>query len=268
MHPWYLPVRRDRPNRRSFSLNSMPARETIACLGSSSTAGKGQAFDWIGELSRRPCNARYDFRNFGVGGDLAYDALNRLDTVLAIRPDRLIVWVGGNDALAMVSPKARRLFRIMKRASQPSSQARFQESLSAIVHRTKSSGARVALCSLAPIGEAPASEQSFQAALNSATQDLSASIQRIAHAEGAEYIPIFEAFQAAITADPGRAFTQFRLLPIYRDAFRTVVLRRSADEVGRLNGWKFHSDGIHLNRRGGMIAADLIQSYLDGCEPP
>lgn len=243
----------------------MSAREIVACLGSSSTAGKGQAFDWIGELARRPRNAHYEFRNFGVGGDLAYDALNRVDTVLAIRPGRVIVWVGGNDALAIVSPKARRLFRIMKLASRPSS--RLQDSMSGIVHRTKSAGARVALCSLAPIGEAPDSGQSFQSALNSAIRQLSASIRRVARAEGADYIPIFEAFQAAITADPGRAFTEFRLLPMYRDAFRTMVLRMSPDEVGRLNGWKFHSDGIHLNRRGGMIAADLIQAYLDGREP-
>ena len=82
----------------------MAAREIIACLGSSSTAGKGQAFDWIVELARRPGNAGYEFRNFGVGGDLACDALKRVDTVLAIRPDRVIVWIGGNHALAMVSP--------------------------------------------------------------------------------------------------------------------------------------------------------------------
>ena len=80
---------------------------TVACLGSSSTAGKGQAFDWIGELARRPRNARFNFLNFGVGGDLACDALKRADTVLAVRPYRVIAWVGGNDALAMISAKAR-----------------------------------------------------------------------------------------------------------------------------------------------------------------
>lgn len=38
---------------------------------------------------------------------------------------------------------------------------------------------------------------------------------------------------------------------MYRDAFPTLILRMSPDEVGDLNGWKFHGDGIHLNRRGG-----------------
>jgi lysophospholipase L1-like esterase len=245
----------------------MSERETVACLGSSSTAGKGQAFDWMRELARRPCNARFDFHNFGVGGDLAYDALKRVDTVLAVRPERVIVWVGGNDALAMVSLKARRLFRTMKFASRPLSEMQFDECLRALVHRIKFSGARVALCSLAPIGEAPTSDQLFQAGLNSAVRDLSADIKRIAGDEVVEYIPIFEAFQAAIEAEPGRAFTEFRLLPLYRDAFRTIVLQMSADDVARLNGWRFHSDGIHLNRRGGMIAAELIQTYLDGRQP-
>lgn len=264
VHRWHLPIRRRHGRCR---VNGMSARETVACLGSSSTAGKGQAFDWIGELARRPRNARFEFLNFGVGGDLAFDVLKRADTLLAVRPDRVIVWVGGNDALAMVSRKARRLFRIMKFAPRPSSETRFDESLRTLVRRMKSSGANVALCSLAPIGESPTSDQIFQAGLNSAIRDLSASIKSIARDQAVEYIPLFEALQAAIEAAPGRAFTEFRLLPMYRDAFRTMILRMSTDEVARLNGWQFHSDGIHLNRQGGMIAAELIQSYLDGCQP-
>jgi lysophospholipase L1-like esterase len=245
-------------------MSGLSGRETVACLGSSSTAGKGQAFDWIGELSRRPRNAWFKFLNFGVGGDLAYDALKRVDTVLAAQPGRVIVWVGGNDALAMVSPKAQRLFRIMKFASRPTSEIRFGECFGTLVRRLKSSGTRVAVCSLAPIGESPTSDEPFQAALNSAIRDLSASIKRIACDEAIEYIPVFETLQAAIEADPGRALTALRFLPMYRDAFRTIVLRMSPDEVARLNGWKFHSDGIHLNGRGGMIAASLIQKFIDG----
>jgi hypothetical protein len=50
---------------------------------------------------------------------------------------------------------------------------------------------------------------------------------------------------------PGCAFTSFRFLPFYRDAFRVVILRQSLDEVGKLNGWLLHTDGVHLNRAGG-----------------
>jgi hypothetical protein len=56
----------------------------VACLGSSSTAGKGQAFNWIIELQRRLGETRFAFRNFGVGGDLAYNALQRLSDVIVL----------------------------------------------------------------------------------------------------------------------------------------------------------------------------------------
>jgi lysophospholipase L1-like esterase len=75
----------------------------VAFLGSGSTAGKGQAFNWIAELERRPQNRRFRFDNFGVGGDLAFNALQRLPDVLACRPKIVVVWIGGNDVLALVS---------------------------------------------------------------------------------------------------------------------------------------------------------------------
>jgi len=30
-----------------------------------------------------------------------------------------------------------------------------------------------------------------------------------------------------------------------------------------MNGWHFHTDGIHLNSRAGMILVDLEQDFLD-----
>jgi hypothetical protein len=52
-------------------------------------------------------------------------------------------------------------------------------------------------------------------------------------------------------------------LPIYGDTFRYFVLRKTSDEIGAANGWKLHVDGVHLNRRGGMILAGLVQDFQD-----
>jgi hypothetical protein len=41
------------------------------------------------------------------------------------------------------------------------------------------------------------------------------------------------------------------------------ALRKTPDEVAQLNDWRFHSDGIHLNSRAGIIAVDLIQQFID-----
>jgi hypothetical protein len=45
--------------------------------------------------------------------------------------------------------------------------------------------------------------------------------------------------------------------------FRYFVLKKSSDEIGANIGWKFHVNGVHLNRRGGMILAGLVQDFLD-----
>lgn len=107
------------------------------------------------------------------------------------------------------------------------------------------------------------SRNPFQSELNRRIEEYNAIIREIAHKEEAAYIAIHEALHAQILASPGRAFTSFRFLPFYRDALRFLVLRKSPDEVAQLNGWRFHTDGIHLNSRGGMIAADLVQDFID-----
>ncbi len=136
---------------------------------SSSTAGKGQAFNRIRELQRRLGERRVTFRNFGVGGDLAYNALQRLSKVIASRPKKIVVFIGGNDVLTLVSTKARTFSRIAKRLPRDPSPEWFRENLRAIVLRLKSgTSATIALCSLPPIGEDAVSASPFQSELNRA----------------------------------------------------------------------------------------------------
>ena len=167
----------------------MATSVTVACVGSSSTAGKGQAFNWIVELARRPQNRRFSFRNFGIGGDLSFNVLERLPQVLDCRPKIVVVAIGNNDVLALASPKARRFFRIVKRLPHTPSAAWFRENLAAIARGLKDSGrATVGLCSLPPIGEDPDSAQPFQRELNRRSGQLNAMIQDIAQEESVAYI--------------------------------------------------------------------------------
>jgi lysophospholipase L1-like esterase len=236
----------------------------VACLGSSSTAGKGQAFDWIGELRQRPCNKRFRFHNFGVGGDLAYNALQRLPDGLACRPEKVVVWLGGNDVLALVSKKAGRFFRVSKHLPSEPSPEWFRENLRAIAGRLKAeTSATVALCSLPPIGEDPASANPFQSELNRRIEEYSGIIREVAREAEVGYLAVHEAMLAQIQSSPGRAFTCFRFLPFYRDAFRALVLGKRPDEIAQMNGWRFHTDGVHLNSRGGIIVANLVQEFID-----
>ena len=237
----------------------------VACLGSSSTAGQGQAFGWIDELSSRPQNANLTFRNLGVGGDLAYSALQRVPSLVATHPDKVVILLGANDVLTLVFKNVRRMVGgLMKHIPKDPSPEWFRESLETIVRAVKAgTSAQIALCSLGPIGEDPVSIHPVQHELNLRIEEFSGIIKDISRSESVAYIPFFERLHERILASPGRPLTAFRFLPIYGDTFRFYILRRTSDEIGRANGWQFHVDGVHLNRSGGMILADLVQEFLD-----
>lgn len=239
------------------------ALHVVACIGASTVAGKGQAFDWIGELRSRPENAGIRFVNLGVVGDLSHTARLRLSSVILARPDLVIIHIGGNDILSSVFPSVRRMLHLAKGFFPLPSAGRFRDTLREMVHELKQrTSARIVLISLAPIGEDPGSGHKVQRKLNALHKQYAATIERIAREEGVRYVPLYDKMCEQIAASPGRAFTGLRPLRLLADTFRYAVLRESADAIARRNGWRFHVDGIHLNSRGGEILADLVQEIL------
>ncbi len=239
--------------------------ETVACVGSSTTASKG-TYRWIDELRNRPRNKRFRFENFGVGGDLSFHTIRRLRRVTAIRPDRVIVLIGTNDMLAGVFPNFRRVVRVWKGLPAEPTARRFEDNLELITRRLRlETDARIALSSLAPVGEDPQSTHAVQARLNDECAAYNDAIRAVAAREGTDYIAFFEAFQdQLVRAQTAKPFTRFSFRSFYRDyLIREAVLRRSFDDISRMNGWEFHIDGIHLNTRGGRILTEAVQGFLD-----
>src|SRR5277367_2733402 len=115
---------------RSSTRRAEPV-ETVACLGSSTTASKG-THKWIAELQKRPNNRRFRFVNLGVGGDFSFNVIGRLDRAISVRPDRVMILIGTNDIWASVFPKFARLMRVWKRLPDDPSPARFADSLELI----------------------------------------------------------------------------------------------------------------------------------------
>jgi lysophospholipase L1-like esterase len=237
--------------------------EVIACLGSSSTAGKGQAFDLVGELHRRMGDARFEFKNFGVGGDLAYNAFQRVPDVAACQPHKVIVWIGANDCMAMSSARAERLFRWSKHLPQKPSLEWYKYNLDATIRTLKiTTRATIGLSSLVPIGEDLHSDVPLQKALNRHIKEVSNLVAETAKTENCIYIPTYETMVEQLEQTPGKALTRLRLLPMYWDAFRVMVMGHTVDEIAEKNGWNFHSDGVHLNSRGGKIVAELFSKFI------
>ena len=236
--------------------------KTVACLGASATAAIG-SYDWIKDLEQRPNNASFRFHRFAEGGDLAYNGLQRVPAVISDHPDYVIVLLGENDVMALIAKKVAKFVRLTKHLPQKPSLDWYRENMQTIVRRLKSdASARIALCSLIPVGEDPASTNPFQAEVNRYIEEYSMTLKEIASAEAVSYLPLYERMHELILASPGRAFTEFNFLPFYRDVFRQFILHMSHDEIGHLNGWRFHRDGIHLNTPSGKILANLVQEFI------
>jgi lysophospholipase L1-like esterase len=239
--------------------------ETVVCLGSSTTASRG-TYKWIDELEKRPQNKRFRFVNLGVGGDLSFNTIGLLDRVIASQPDRVIILIGTNDIMASVFPNFRRFVRVWKRLSEEPSSAQFEENLYFIVRKLqRGANPRIGLSSLAPLGEDPDSSDPIQARLNDLITTYNDIIANIASNERTDYIPFNESFQRELArARTSKAFTHFAFRSFYRDyVFREMILRRSFDEIARMNGWEFHIDGIHLNSKGGRILVEVVQQFLN-----
>jgi lysophospholipase L1-like esterase len=242
--------------------NATAGTTVVACLGASATAAIG-SYDWIRDLAQRPELASFHFFRFAEGGDLAYNGLERLGDVIACHPDYVITLLGENDVMALISPKHARFVRLTKHLPHEPSAQWFRETMQAVVRRLKSeTKAAIALSSLIPVGEDPASTVPFQAEANRRIEEYSTMLKEIAREEAVGYLPFYERMHEQILACPGRAFTSFDFLPFYRDVFRQFVLHKSHDEIGELGGWRFHRDGIHLNSRSGKLLADLVQEFL------
>ena len=98
------------------------ADHVIAALGDSLTAGLGvspeEAYPAVLEARLRREGFEYRVINAGVSGDTSAGGLRRIDWVLKLRPDVVIVALGANDGLRGQPPDVLRdnLTRIIERA--------------------------------------------------------------------------------------------------------------------------------------------------------
>ena len=177
----------------------------------------------------------------------------------------VVIALGWNDILLFYFPHVRRFLGGWKRLAHEPSQEWFCENLQIIVRRLKDeTSAVIGLVSLSQMGENPESKHPVQNDLNRLFKQYSEIVKTIARQEDTKYIPFYESMNERLMASPGRDFTVFKFRSMYYDAFRQYILRQTLDEISQENSWQFHVDGLHLNSRGGMILANLVQEFLDG----
>jgi lysophospholipase L1-like esterase len=117
----------------------------VVCLGCSITRGQVSA-NYVTMLEDRTDTDSFRFTNASVNGDLAYNALQRLDSVIELQPDVVTVLLGTNDANASLSEKNIRMMTRMKKLPTRPTIDCYRENLTAIVNRLTTQTSARSLC--------------------------------------------------------------------------------------------------------------------------
>ncbi len=236
--------------------------KTVVCFGASLTAGT-VSFDYLELLETRVTLRKFRFVNHGVNGDLAWNGLQRLDEVIAEKPAYVSILIGTNDANARLSERNRLRYVEFNRLPQEPTLEWYEATLREIVARLqKETSARLALMSLAPIGE------DFEHEAMRVMADYNDAIRRVAADAKLPCLPLNERMLAYLREhEADRAGLPPRLA--YRDGLHNVgtavalhAQGLSWDEISRRNGLLLTTDTLHLNSVGAGMIADLIEAWL------
>ncbi len=211
----------------------------------------------MAELGRRFEPRGFQFVNAGVDGSLAWNVLQRLDQIIACRPDVVTLLIGTNDVNATFDERHEAFYRRRQRIPRQPTLHWYRECVDAILGRLRSeTSARLAVLDLPPLGEDVASET------NRRVEAYNAALREAAAAHEVPCLPLHDRLVTMLPPDhrPPPYTGSFAVL--LKAAFSHVLLRRSLDEIARRNGLAVLTDHIHLTERSAEVVADLISDFL------
>ncbi len=194
----------------------------------------------------------------GVNGDCSYNLLQRLDPIIAQRPDAVTVLIGSNDAWSSLSDANAR--KIVKRKNLPAAPtlSQYRENLVAIVARLRAeTDAQIALVSLPVLG------QDLDSPAARASKEFSEVVNTTAAEYGLAYLPLHER-QCEFLRTSGAEMLAFPdgMAERYTSVLQHFLLRRSYDSIARHRRLELTADFVHQNSRGATIIADLIEDFV------
>lgn len=237
-------------------IGNVMKKTRIACLGDSITRGT-VSYPWVKELNREMRN--HEFKNFGKNGDLAFNALQRLDGIVEFDPDHIIILLGTNDVNAVMNPaNTRRYTRSKRLPAIPCKQWYAQKLEEIVILLSISTKAQIALCTLPVLGE------DLMGPANQKVREYNREILRIARDQDLPVLDLYVRLASTLvhnTIDRPVPYQQ-NLWMMAKAALRRLVLRQDWEKISAANGLYVTTDTIHLNATGGKILASLVRGYL------
>ncbi len=237
--------------------------QTVVCFGDSITRGQVSA-NFVEMLENKMDPAAYAFVNSGVNNDFSYNLLQRIDEIIALKPQIVVILIGTNDVIATLETVGLEVGLLIKGLPRPPDLDWYRANLVETVQRLKAEiGARIGLVSIPILGEDLESTPNLRVKLYNEV------LKEIAGREQAGYIPVFERQAEAVYATQsgkGRAYQGDLQLSVELLASR--FLGMSYDSISRREGFTLLTDGVHMNTQGAQIIAHEIEAFILASNSP
>ncbi len=254
----FLPGHRsDTPEAFAQTGRRPDATTLVVCAGDSITHGQVSA-NYVDRLTTQWAPRGYQFVNGGVNGQLAYNVVQRLDAIIACRPDVVTLLVGTNDVNAGFDEKFQQRYVKQQHLPVTPTLAWYRENLDIILSRLgDETDARIAVIEIPILGE------DLSSRMNGLVDDYNVELRSAADAHGVPCLPLNAQLRAAVPEGHRPTPYEGSVSLVAKAAAGHLLLRRSWDDVARRNGLTLLTDHIHLNDRAAGILTELIGGFLD-----
>lgn len=234
------------------------SKKVLVCFGDSNTHGN-VSYNWVNDLSSQLTD--YQIFNAGINSDLTYTLLQRIDDVIACKPNFITILIGTNDVNSTMGKIMEKRYQDLGRVSKDTSPnfEDFKKNYIEIIRQLKAkTQAKIAVMSLPVLGEDLVHEA------NQKADKYSEFVKQLATDEQLIYLPVREKQKEFLQNNPQLLKHKFE--ETYKMLNFSVInyylLGKNWDEISTKHGFQLTPDNLHQNSIAGGMIRDLVKDAI------
>jgi lysophospholipase L1-like esterase len=230
----------------------------IVCIGDSLTHGN-IGVCWVDSLRQEFTNDK--FLNEGINGEVTWQVHQRLEPILACKPDIVTIMIGSNDVMASFDKNSGERYKNNNKLPEIPTFERYKELLPELIDRLKTVP-KIAICTLPPVGEYKDSS------INNHINKFNEFIRLTAFDKNITLLPVSDLIWTELDnrTYPLKNDYDPNIFPIIRRIFGGIfhhyIFKKSWHSISKSKGQWVLFDQIHLNERGAGVVFNLVRKYI------